>query len=576
MKIFIYILLFSFSTQLHSQAFLNKSKENTEKGFENDLEKKLFEDYFFSALKARSLENYEEAISAFQRCLEINNKHAVVFYELAKIYKIQERYFLSTNNIEQAILLESTNYWFLILYAELLYMQGDYIKAAEQYKTLIDIQPNNQQLYFMLAEMYVYAKKIKKAIQVYNQIQEKTGVDKLLSMQKHSLYIQLKDFDGALNELELLIKTFPEDIEAMEMLSELYLLNNEQDKAFELFKRISLLDPNNGRIQLTLADYYRQSGDNEASYKCLKLAFSSLDLDLDTKISVLISYYRLIGINNEITVQAYELANILLNLYPEEVKARAVYADILYTNNDIDEAKEQYLKILEKDKSKSEVWSQVMFIQAQSGEFEELLKTSGRALEYFPLNPLFYYFNGVSNSRLEIHDKAIFSFKSGLDFIINNQELLIEINLSLADSYHKTDQHELSDKHFEKVLSLDPENTIVLNNYAYYLSLRKINLQKAKTMSFRCNELEPKNSTYQDTYAWVLYQLEDYKNAKTWLEKALQNGGDLSPVIIEHYGDVLYKLGDIDAAKKQWKKALDLGNAGPFLYKKANEGVFYE
>ena len=148
--------------------------------------------------------------------------------------------------------------------------------------------------------------------------------------------------------------------------------------------------------------------------------------------------------------------------------------------------------------------------------------------------------------------------------------------MSLADSYHKTDQHELSDKHFEKVLSLDPENTIVLNNYAYYLSLRKINLQKAKIMSFKCNELEPKNSTYQDTYAWVLYQLEDYKNAKVWLEKALNNGGDLSPVIIEHYGDVLYKLGDIDAAKKQWKKALDLGEAGPFLYKKVNEGVFYE
>ncbi len=576
MKIFIYILFFSFSTQLHSQAFLYKNKENTEKGFKNDLEKKLFEDYFFSALKARSLENYEEAINAFQRCLEINKNQPVVFYELAKIYKIKERYFLSINNIEQAILLESKNYWFLMLYAELLYMQSDYIKASEQYKILIDIEPKDQQLYFMLAEMYVYANKFKKAIQVYNQLQENTGVDKLLSMQKHSLYRQLKDFDGAINELELLITTFPEDIEAMEILSELYLLNNEQEEAFELFKRISSLDPNNGRIQLTLADYYRQSGDNEASYKCLKLAFTTLDLDLDSKISVLISYYRLIGINNEITDQAYELANILLKLYPEEVKVRAVYADILYTNNDIDDAKEQYLKILNKDKSKSEVWSQVMFIQAQSGEFEDLLKTSRQALEYFPLNPLFYYFNGVSNSRLEIHDKAITSFKNGLDFIINNQELLIEINLSLADSYHKTGQHELSDEHFEKVLSLDPKNIIVLNNYAYYLSLRKINLQKAKTMSLSCNELEPKNSTYQDTYAWVLYQLEDYKNAKIWLEKALKNGGDLSPVIIEHHGDVLYKLGDIEAAKKQWRKALDLGEGSEFLYKKANEGVFYE
>ena len=148
------------------------------------------------------------------------------------------------------------------------------------------------------------------------------------------------------------------------------------------------------------------------SYRHLKLAFKTLDLDIDTKISVLISYYRLIGINNEMASQAYELANILLKLYPEEISVRAVYADILYTNNDIDEAKKQYLKILEKDKSKSEVWSQIMFIQAKRGEFKDLNETSLQALEYFSLNPLFYYFNGIANIRLENYDKAILSLKT--------------------------------------------------------------------------------------------------------------------------------------------------------------------
>ena len=123
---------------------------------------------------------------------------------------------------------------------------------------------------------------------------------------------------------------------------------------------------------------------------------------------------------------------------------------------------------------------------------------------------------------------------------------------------------------------MDPENTIVLNNYAYYLSLRKSNLEKAKSMSYKCNELESDNSTYQDTYAWVLYQQEDYKNAKIWLEKAISNGGDSSAVIIEHYGDVLYKLGNLKEARKQWIRALDVGSGGEFLYKKATEGILYE
>ena len=331
-----------FSIQLNAQAFLKSKKDNLETSFQEDIKKKLFDDYFFSAIKAKSLENFEEAVNSFQRCVEIDDRQAVVFYELAKIYQHQKQIFMSINSIEKAISIEPRNYWFRMLYAELLYMQNDYLKSAEQYKLLIEIDPKDQQLYFMLAETYVYANKIKKAISVYDKLQDKIGVDKLLSMQKHSLYRQLQDIGSALNELELLIKEFPEDIEAMEILSELYLLNNEQEKAFELFKKISLLDPQNGRIHLTLADYYRQTGDNDMSYRHLKLAFKTLDLDIDTKISVLISYYRLIGINNEMASQAYELANILLKLYPEEISVRAVYADILYTNNDIDEAKKQY------------------------------------------------------------------------------------------------------------------------------------------------------------------------------------------------------------------------------------------
>ena len=389
MKSITYILVLCFSIQLNAQAFLKSKKDNLETSFQEDIKKKLFDDYFFSAIKAKSLENFEEAVNLFQRCIEIDDSQAVVFYELAKIYQHQEQIFMSINSIEKAISIEPRNYWFRMLYAELLYMQNDYLKSAEQYKLLIEIDPKDQQLYFMLAETYVYANKIKKAIAVYDKLQGKIGVDKLLSMQKHSLYRQLKDIGSALSELELLIKEFPEDIEAMEILSELYLLNNEQEKAFELFKKISLLDPQNGRIHLTLADYYRQTGDNDMSYRHLKLAFKTLDLDIDTKISVLISYYRLIGINNEMASQAYELANILLKLYPEEISVRAVYADILYTNNDIDKAKKQYLKILEKDKSKSEVWSQIMFIQAKRGEFKDLKETSLQALEYFSLNPLF-------------------------------------------------------------------------------------------------------------------------------------------------------------------------------------------
>ena len=95
-------------------------------------------------------------------------------------------------------------------------------------------------------------------------------------------------------------------------------------------------------------------------------------------------------------------------------------------------------------------------------------------------------------------------------------------------------------------------------------------------MSFRCNELEPDNGTYQDTYAWILYELKEYELAKEWLLKALLNGSDKSAVVVEHYGDILYKLGEIDEAIHQWKKAKELGGASDFLNQKIEEGKLYD
>ena len=498
------------------------------------------------------------------------------FYESAIINTQNSNYDIAVEQIKKAIKLEPENRWHLLLYAEILFKKQDFENTAIQYKKLITIEPGNEDLYFKLADTYIYAGDFKNAIRVYDDLESYKGVDKILCMQKHKLYRQINDIKSAINELQTILKNFHNDIEVMEILSELYLLNDEKEKAFVLLKEISVINPKNGRIHLTLADYYREAGDNQKSYNELKLAFKSVGLNIDTKIRILVSYYQLIEINQEMRDQAYELADILIATHPEDLKARAVLADILYTDRKYTKAKEQYLIILEKDKTKNQIWNQVLFIQAEQTDFEGMLQTSKEALEYFPSDPLFYYFNGVSNKWAKNYNVAITSFKTGVDFVIENQNLLLEFYSSLGDAYHATKQYKLSDEFYEKSLELDPDNIIVLNNYAYYLSLRKENLEKAKEMSFRCNQIEKNNGTYQDTYAWVLYQLKDYTQAKEWLTKALLNGGNKSAVIIEHYGDVLYKLNEKEEALNQWKRAKKLGGASENIDKKIEERKIYE
>ena len=576
--IILVFLIFNISSFAQWKSYypdVNSSNKANDK-FDSEKNKKIFDNHLFNALRAKSLENYDEALNNFQKCIDIDSNNPLPFYESAIINAKNGRYSIALEQIRTAEGLSSDNRRYSLMHAEILFDNQDFINAAIQYTKLIKLEPGNKDLYFKLSDAYIYANDLKKAIGVYDDLQEYNGVDKMLSMQKHKLYRELNDIKGAINELSTILIRYPNDIKVIEILSELYLLNDEKDKAFELFKKLAIIAPNNGRIHLTLADYYRDNGENSKSYSELKLAFKSSELNIDTKVRILVSYYQLISLNEQMAIQSYELAEILLETHPEDLKSRAVFADILYSDNKYQEAKEQYLMVLKNDKSKSQLWTQVLFIQAEQNNFDEMLQTSNEALEYFPTEALFYYFNGTANKQFKSYESAIYSLQMGIEFVVDNENLLLELYSSLADIYHTTNQHKLSDEYYEKSLAIDPNNLLVLNNYAYYLSVRKKNLQYAKQISLRCNKLELDNGTYQDTYAWILFMLEEYELAKEWILKSLLNGGANSPVVVEHYGDILYKLGQLDESVEQWKKAKEMGGDTDFLLQKIEEGKLYE
>ena len=553
-----------------------KGKNNKEVKQKIDKDNFKFNTHFFNALKAKSLENYDEALEQFQKCIAMDNKQAVPFYESALINKSLGNLNLAAEQAKIAIEIELNNRWYQLNYAEILLDNQEFKLASVEYKKLLLEEPGNKELYFLLADSYIYDNEYLNAIEVYDDLEQIKGVDKMVSMQKHKLYMQLEKKRLAINELQNLLEKYPNEIETLEILSELYLLNDEKEKAFDILKKIATIAPKSGRIHLTLADYYRQQGDNFKSFEELKLAFKSVKLGVEIKVRILASYFDLIAVNNIMKDQAYTLAKLLMQSHPNDVRSNAVYADILYTDSRFSEAKEQYLIVLEKDKTKSQVWSQVLFIQAEQNDFAGMIKTSEEALIYFSTDPLFYYFNGVANKWFKKYDDAINSLNMGVEFVLDNRMLLLELYSSLADSYHAIKEHKLSDEYYEKSLAIDSNNVLILNNYAYYLSLRKTNLEDAKKMSFKCNQLVKDNGTYQDTYAWILYELADYEQAKIWIQKSLANGSDISAVVLEHYGDILYQLGNIEGAIIEWEKAKKIGKASKFLDKKIEDGKLYE
>ena len=278
--------------------------------------------------------------------------------------------------------------------------------------------------------------------------------------------------------------------------------------------------------------------------------------------------------NPEIYPFTIELATTTTEVHPTEAKAFAMLGDIYTIGVEKTKAREAYLKTCKLDNSEFKVWQQIVFLDSELDDNKSLAEHSSQALEIFPNQSIFWYFNGIANHMLKNHKEAAEALEQGKKLTADNPEMTLQFYTLLGDVYNSLKEYKKSSDAYEYVLTQDSSNAHVLNNYSYYLSLRNEDLEKAKKMSFKLIKRYPDNSTYLDTYAWVLYKLKEYDDAAKYMEMALM--GSSSGTLLEHYGDILFKKGDKEKAIEQWKKAKIAGGASELLDKKIAEQKLYE
>jgi len=540
---------------------------------------------FYDACKEKIKGNADVALNLFKECLKIDPKNAPANFEIANLYRYMGNYENALSCSKIAALSDDKNEWYNILYIECLHNKHLYLDAAARYETLLKTYPYRTEFYQGLAGEYIYAGKSDKAIQAYNKALSVTGADEDISMQKIKLFSQLKRWNDAEAELKKLIKDNPSETRYYSYLADLYQQQNQPEKALKTYQDILKTDSLNPYVHLALADYYSQQHKDDDFYRELKKAFVSEDLDIDNKIKILLSYYSgttpsnkesAPDANQKLLDRAYELCVSLINQYPNNGKSHSIYADFLYRDKKYPEAADQLKKVLQSDKSKYAVWSQLLLCEINMRAYDSLIKHSEEVMDLFPDQPEPYYLNGVGYMQLKQYQKAVQPLKEGQQFLYENNVLAVGFSSNLGEVYNNLKEYKKSDKEFDEAIKLDPDNVGILNNYAYYLSLRKENLEKAEKMSKRTLELEPNSINYIDTYGWILYQQQKYDEAKRYLEKAFDRGGYNRPAIVEHYGDVLYKLNQPDKAIENWKKAKELGGDSELLNKKIADKKLYE
>jgi tetratricopeptide (TPR) repeat protein len=358
------------------------------------------------------------------------------------------------------------------------------------------------------------------------------------------------------------------------MIAELYMQDSQADEAILWYKKVLEINPNDPYIQITLADYYSKQDDLESAYKYLKEGYANPHLDIDTKIRVLMGYFEASESHTIMKSRTYELAKILVETHPQEAKSHAIYGDLFFRDSLYSEASSEFEIVVALDSTKYAVWEQLLYSLSMENRYEEMASYSERAIALFPAMDFPYYINAIANFQLGHTKKVISGLETAVYFASNN-DILEQYYMFLGDAYHEEGQVEKSYESYEKCLNINPNNAFVLNNYAYYLSLEKKQLKKAKDMAALAVKTAP-NSNNLDTYGWVLFELGEYEEAQKYIQQAIDTDPIGSAVTLEHLGDVYLKLGELKTARKYWKKAKKLGGDSEILMRKIKTGMYEE
>lgn len=578
-------LLVTLTLLMSMPSFGQRKKKSADDAQASGIKLREAEFYFTEGEKFFILEDYAKALLYYQRTLEITPENATVHYKVAEVLaqgNKQEDLLKASLSIENALKLEKKNKYFYLLAANIYNSMTAFDKAAGIYEAMIKEIKGTDEYLYELAAVYQYANKFEDAIKTYNRAENILGINEISSIQKLRLYLELGKTKEGIAEGEKLINAFPDEERFIMGFAEVLSQKGLRSDAIKYLEKFTSLNPDSGSVKMLLAGLYRDNNQEQKARPMLLSLFDDNSIELGSKLIILGAYNTELNQNKIKNISDPEKENFALSLFeklekgnPSDPNVHILGGDLYLSTGKNREAQSEYLKAIESGDVNFEVWENLLYLETQLEQFDNVIKHSDNALEMFPNQYMIHYFNGYAHLRQRHYPEAIVSLEQAKKLAASNPKLIGELNSMLGDAYNATKAYDKSDKAYDEALAINPNNDGVLNNYSYYLALRKTNLEKAEKMSSLLVKNNPDNPTFLDTYAWVLYARQKYKEARKVIERAITTG-NANATHFEHYGDILFQLGDVTSAVQQWEKARGLNANSEILNKKIANRKIYE
>lgn len=523
-------------------------------------QRRKFDYYFLEAVRMKQKGEYDAAFQLYSHCLDIYPGSAAVLYEISQFYMFLGQESKGEEALKQAVRSDDTNFWYKQTLASYYQSKQNWLKAISVYEDMAQIFPSRLEPLLSLADLYSRTKSYESLVTTLDRIEELDGKSEQISMEKFRAYLQLDNMEKAFSEIQSLVDEYPYDMRYRTVLGDVYLSNGRNDEALKVYQDILKEEPDYAPAMVSLASYYQKTGQD--SLYNMQIDSILVNENVDTKLKL--DFMRQLIMKSEQTdrdsTKIIRLFETILTRKQPNADVPMLYAQYLITKKMEKESVPVLNKVLSLDPENKPARLQLLGYAIRDNNLDEVIRVATPATVYNPDAMEFYYYLGLAHYQKDETDKALEVFNKGVQQINekSDKNIASDFYSILGDLYHSREMKAEAYAAYDSSLVYNPNNINTLNNYAYYLSVERTNLDKAEEMSFITVKAEPENSTYLDTYAWILFEKGRYTEARIYIEQAMENGGDSSQVIVEHCGDIYYKLGEKDKALELWKKALNL------------------
>ena len=536
--------------------------------------------YFSNGLQSKYREDTDGAIRNFEQALRYMPDDAASMFELSEQYYNKGQIEEAFNMIQKAAQLDPENKWYQL-------RLGQFYRNLEQYDDFISLYedltaqyPDDLDMLSELIDVYLITGSYDKALKKMDLLETQVGQNEVITEQRLNIYKRQGDSKKLIAELEKLIKDNPENVRYYGLLAQEYAENGKDKEALKTYEKIKEINPDDPYINVSLLEFYEKNGDHDKAFNELLAAIRNKNLDLSTKANIY-DYWMQTGNNrtspeesfawlSQLSEQVRQCGEAFIETHPDS-KIGYMILGLYYMNDEnATKSKEMCQKALAIDSTDFLSWQNLIISESRLEENEAVRDHAIKALKYYPMQSVFYWYAGVANAVLENNDDAVSYLEKGRRYTTDKQQMA-SFDAFLGDLYHHQGDEEKAFEAYDRTLRNDPDNALVLNNYAYYLSLKGERLDEALEMAVKANELVPDNVYYVDTYAWVLYKLGRYKEAETQMKRCLSLEENPSGSNLEHYGDILFKLGKTSEAVEYWKRAKQTGEHSDDLERKLKE-----